>query len=163
SRRWADVSPDRALRVSRQLHVCPIPATRRRGPHLGSHRGQPLFLRRDPVWHARIAESKLLQSIPGPANHDSSRRSAMPHLNEIETFRAVWDREAQGTIRLLEALPTGQYDYRPDPKGRSIGELAWHLSEIDGCVSFGVVERRFKPEDTLPELVRPREVGLLAP
>ena len=87
----------------------------------------------------------------------------MPHLNEIDTFRAVWDREAQGTIRLLEALPTEQYDYRPDPKGRSIGELAWHLSEIDGFLSFGVVERRFKLEDTLPELARPREVRLLAP
>jgi uncharacterized damage-inducible protein DinB len=87
----------------------------------------------------------------------------MPHVNEIDTFRAVWDREAQGTIRLLEALPTEHYDYRPDPKGRSIGELAWHLSEIDGCLSFGVVERRFKLEDTLPELVRPREVRLLAP
>ena len=87
----------------------------------------------------------------------------MAHLNEIDTFRAAWDREAQGTIRLLEALPTDQYDFRPDPKGRSIGELAWHLSEIDGCLSFGVVERRFKFEDTLPELVRPREIRLLAP
>jgi uncharacterized damage-inducible protein DinB len=87
----------------------------------------------------------------------------MPHLNEIDTFRTVWDREAQNTIRLLEALPTDQYDFRPDPKGRSIGELAWHLSEIDGCLSFGVAERRFKFEDSLPELVRPREIRLLAP
>jgi uncharacterized damage-inducible protein DinB len=87
----------------------------------------------------------------------------MPRLNEIDTFRTVWDREAQSTIRLLEALPTDQYDFRSDPKGRSIGELAWHLSEIDGCLSFGVAERRFKFEDSLPELVRPREVHLLAP
>lgn len=87
----------------------------------------------------------------------------MAHPNEIDTFRAVWDHEAQSTIRLLEALPTDQYDFRPDPKGRSIGELAWHLSEIDGCLSFGVAERRFRFEDTLPELDRPREIRLLAP
>jgi uncharacterized damage-inducible protein DinB len=87
----------------------------------------------------------------------------MAHLNEIDTFRATWDREAKSTIGLLEALPADQYDFRPDPKGRSIGEMAWHLSEIDGCLSFGVAERRFRFEDTLPELVRPREIRLLAP
>ena len=87
----------------------------------------------------------------------------MAHLNEIDVFRSTWDREAQNTILLLEALPADQYDFRPDPKGRSIGEMAWHLSEIDGCISFGVAERRFSFEDTLPELVRPREVRLLAP
>ena len=87
----------------------------------------------------------------------------MAHLNEIDTFRATWDREAQSTIRVLEALPGDQYDFRPDPKGRSIGEMAWHLSEIDGCLSFGVAERRFALDDTLPELKRPREIRLLAP
>jgi uncharacterized damage-inducible protein DinB len=87
----------------------------------------------------------------------------MAHPSEIDTFRTTWDREAQNTIRLLESLPDDQYDYRPDPKGRSIGEMAWHLSEIDGCISFGVAERRFRLEDNLPELVRPREIRLLAP
>jgi len=87
----------------------------------------------------------------------------MTHLNEIDTFRAVWSSEAQSTIRLLEALPPNQYDFRPDPKGRSIGELAWHLSEIDACLSFGIAERRFRFEDEPPDLKRPREVKLLAP
>ena len=87
----------------------------------------------------------------------------MAHLSELDTFRVTWDREAQNTIRLFEALPEEQYDFRLDPKGRSIGELAWHLSEIDGCLSFGVAERRFNLEDSLPELARPREVRLLAP
>jgi len=87
----------------------------------------------------------------------------MAHLNEIDTFRTVWDSEAQNTIRLLESLPTDQYDFRPDPKGRSIGELAWHLSEIDACLSFGIAERRFRFEDEPPNLKRPREIQLLAP
>ena len=83
--------------------------------------------------------------------------------NEIDTFRFTWDMEARNTIRLLEALPADRYDFRPDPKGRSLGELAWHLSEIDACLSYGVAERRFRLEDSLPELVRPREIPLLAP
>jgi len=87
----------------------------------------------------------------------------MTHPNEIETFRGVWNAEAENTIRLFEALPIDQYDFRPDPKGRSIGELAWHLSEIDACLTFGIAEGRFSFEDEPPDLKRPREIGLLAP
>jgi len=84
-------------------------------------------------------------------------------MAELETFRAVWDAEAEAAIRVMEALPPGQYDYRPDPDGRSIGELAWHLSEIDACLTFGIAEDRFSFEDTPPNLARPRELELLAP
>ena len=87
----------------------------------------------------------------------------MSHRNEIDTFRAAWNAEAESTIRVLEALPSDQYDFRPDPKGRSIGELAWHLSEIDACLSFGIAEHRFRLEDEPPNLKRPREIKLLAP
>lgn len=87
----------------------------------------------------------------------------MPLLNEIDTFRALWTSEAENTIRLLDALPTDQYDFRPDRNGRSIGELAWHLSEIDACLSFGIAEGRFRFEDEPPDLKRPREIRLLAP
>ena len=87
----------------------------------------------------------------------------MSHPNEIDAFRAAWNTEAENTIRLLEALPPDQYDFRPDPKGRSIGELAWHLSEIDACLTFGLAEGRFSPEDEPPDLKRPREISLLAP
>ena len=86
----------------------------------------------------------------------------MPFLSEVDTFRALWNSEAENTIRLLEALPTDQYDFRPDPKGRSLGELAWHLSEIDACLSFGIASGRFRFEDEPPDLKRPREVRLLA-
>jgi uncharacterized damage-inducible protein DinB len=87
----------------------------------------------------------------------------MTHPNEIETFRGVWHSEAENTIRLLEVLPIDKYDFRPDPKGRSIGELAWHLSEIDACLTFGIAEGRFSFEDEPPDLKRPREISLLAP
>ena len=67
----------------------------------------------------------------------------MAHHNEVDTFRTVWEQESKKTVRVMEAIPEDQYDFRPDPKGRSIGEMAWHLSEVDGCLSFGVAERRF--------------------
>lgn len=87
----------------------------------------------------------------------------MNHRRELEVFRATWDREARNAVLVLETLPQDQYDFRPDPKGRSIGEMAWHLSEIDACLSFGIAERRFRLEDEPPGLKRPREIALLAP
>jgi uncharacterized damage-inducible protein DinB len=87
----------------------------------------------------------------------------MSHPNEIDTFRATWNAEAENTIRLLEALPADKYDFRPDPKGRSLGELAWHLAEIDAYMSFGIAQRSFTLKDEPPDIKRPREAGLLAP
>ena len=87
----------------------------------------------------------------------------MTHPHEVETFLRTWEAEAQNAIRTMESISADKYDFRPDPKGRSIGEMAWHLCEIDGCTSYGVVERRFDPSDELPELKRPKEAHLLAP
>ena len=86
----------------------------------------------------------------------------MTVISETRRFRAALERESERTIRVLETLPGSQYDFRPDPKGRSIGELAWHLSEIEGCLSYGIEHRRFRFEDVPPGLGRPREVHLLA-
>jgi uncharacterized damage-inducible protein DinB len=91
------------------------------------------------------------------------QEETMAPTTELDRFRYVWNFEAANTIRLLEALPTTQYDFRPDPKGRSIGEMAWHLSEIDACLSYGIATGRFNFEDVPPNLKRPREVALLAP
>jgi uncharacterized damage-inducible protein DinB len=87
----------------------------------------------------------------------------MPSRHRIDTFCDVWNAEAERTIRVLESLPEDQYDFRPDPEGRSIGEMAWHLSEIDACLSFGIDVDRFSFEDEPPDLKRPREIKLLSP
>jgi uncharacterized damage-inducible protein DinB len=107
----------------------------------------------------------LIRLMPMGGNDVSDREEpdAMRKPTEIETLRARWNREAERTVRLLEALPQDQYDFRPDPGSRSIGELAWHLSEIDACLSFGIAASRFRLEDEPPGLARPREIARLAP
>ncbi len=87
----------------------------------------------------------------------------MSKHHDLERFIAVWNSEAAATIKVMESLPEDQYDFRPDPKGRSIGEMAWHLSEVDACLTFGIEIGRFRLEDDPPNLKRPREVALLAP
>ena len=86
----------------------------------------------------------------------------MAPMSELDRFRAVWDVEALLTTRLLEALPPTQYDFRPDPTGRSLGELAWHLCEIEGYISYGITKGAVTFQEAPPNLQRPREVRLLA-
>jgi uncharacterized damage-inducible protein DinB len=84
-------------------------------------------------------------------------------VSELERFLTTWDREAEGTLKLLRALPAGQYDFRPDKEGRSLGELAWHLAEGDAYMSFGIENGRFGMEPKPPNVERPRTVEALAP
>ncbi len=85
--------------------------------------------------------------------------SSREHLQ----FLAAWEHEAQSTLKLLRALPEAQYDFRPDPEGRSLGELAWHLAEVDAYITEGVLSGRFEFQRRLPGLERPGTVAELAP
>ena len=83
--------------------------------------------------------------------------------NEMDMFLAMWDREAASTVKLLQALPAAQYDFRPDSTGRSLGELAWHLAEGDAYISYGIDQRQFNMSSAKPpNIERPRTVGELA-
>jgi uncharacterized damage-inducible protein DinB len=86
----------------------------------------------------------------------------MAPMSELDRFRKVWDMEAGLTTKLLEALPTDQYECRPDPGGRSLGEMAWHLSEIEGYISYGITKGAVTFQEAPPNLQRPREIRLLA-
>jgi uncharacterized damage-inducible protein DinB len=84
-------------------------------------------------------------------------------MNELDMFLSAWDREANNTLKLLEALPSEQYEFRPDASGRSLGELAWHLAEGDAYMSYGIAAGQFSMEAKPPNIERPRTVEALAP
>ena len=84
-------------------------------------------------------------------------------MNELEMFLINWNREADSTLKLLRALPPTQYDFRPDPGGRSLGELAWHLAEGDAYMSYGIEMGNFEIGAKPPNIERPRTVEALAP
>ena len=83
--------------------------------------------------------------------------------DELQTFIGTWDAEAKKTAAALRALPAGQYDFRPDAGGRSLGELAWHLAEIEGYMGFGVERGAFEMGVKPPGIERPRTIEELAP
>jgi uncharacterized damage-inducible protein DinB len=83
--------------------------------------------------------------------------------NELETFLKFWNYEAKKTADLLRSLPAGQYDFRPDPQARSLGELSWHLAEVDAYTTWGIEQGGFQPGTRPPGIERPRSIEDLAP
>jgi uncharacterized damage-inducible protein DinB len=82
---------------------------------------------------------------------------------ELDDFIQIWDAEARRTAELLRALPADRYDFRPDPKGRSIGEMAWHLAELDAYPAHGILRGAMSFTDKPEGVERPRTVAELAP
>jgi len=83
--------------------------------------------------------------------------------HELEGFIERWNRHASNVTNLLRALPSHQYDFRPDAGGRSLGELAWHLAELEAYMTDGVAHGGFDFKRRPPGVERPREVAALAP
>ncbi|HEY6138352.1 MAG TPA: DinB family protein [Thermoanaerobaculia bacterium] len=83
--------------------------------------------------------------------------------NEVDRYIEVWEREAAKTVALLESLPQDAYDFRPDPEGRSIGEMAWHLAEAEAYGSFGIEQGGFARDKRPPGIERPRTIAELKP
>jgi hypothetical protein len=62
---------------------------------------------------------------------------------ELQTFLNHRNAGAEKTVAVMRPLPAGGYDFRPDPAGRSLGQLAWHLAEVDGYTTFGIEQGTF--------------------
>jgi len=84
-------------------------------------------------------------------------------MSELQQFMNAWTRETDAALALMRALPRDSYAARPDAGGRSIGELAWHLAEIDAYISLGIERRSFVFAGKPPHLDRPRRIDDLAP
>lgn len=83
--------------------------------------------------------------------------------DELQRFLNVWDAEGQKTAAILRALPVGQYEFRPDTGGRSLGELAWHLAEVEAIISYGIEQGSIGVGTKPPGVERPKSIDALAP
>jgi len=83
--------------------------------------------------------------------------------DELQTFVNFWNLEAKKTADLLRTLPVDQYDFRPDPQARSLGELAWHLAEVDAYPTWSIEQGGFQPGSRPHGIERPRSIEALAP
>src|SRR5258707_8462844 len=81
---------------------------------------------------------------------------------ELQNVLTQWEHETNGTLALMRALPPDQYDFRPDAGGRSLGELAWHLAEVDAYVSTCIERGEFKFDVKPPNIARPLSLDAFA-
>jgi uncharacterized damage-inducible protein DinB len=65
------------------------------------------------------------------------------------------EREGKSTARILERVPSAKVDWKPHPRSRSLGQLAWHIATIpanavrmlrEGRVEVGVARPPSLPE-----------------
>jgi uncharacterized damage-inducible protein DinB len=82
--------------------------------------------------------------------------------NELELFKEIWERESGKTLKLLESLPAGGYDFCPDPDGRSLGEMAWHIPEAEAYGTFGIERGGLEPNEKSSGIERPRTIPELS-
>lgn len=54
--------------------------------------------------------------------------------------------ESKTTRRVLEAIPAGKSDYKPDPKAKTALELAWHIAHAEVWFLDSVENGEFKPD-----------------
>ena len=78
-------------------------------------------------------------------------------MTEKEMFLNSFDREFQTTMRVLNAYPSDKLDFRPHPRSRSAGELAWNFANeermlVGGAVAGDVVFKQNSTPETLDEI-----------
>lgn len=62
-----------------------------------------------------------------------------------EFLVADFEREAQTTLRVLEAVPDGRLDYQPDPKAKTGLGLVRHIALEDAWLLNGIADGVFTP------------------
>lgn len=81
---------------------------------------------------------------------------------ELDQFFKRWHQETKRSLALIRTLPADRYEFRPDAGGRSLGELAWHIAEIDVRFSTSLVAGEFTTAP-IPGVQRPTTVEAIAP
>lgn len=72
-------------------------------------------------------------------------------MTDQKFFFQMWDREAPKFDAVMDALPSGRLDYRPDPRSRSASELVTHLAREQEMLVGMMKEGRIDYKDSVPE------------
>lgn len=61
-----------------------------------------------------------------------------------DQFSSLWESEHPATCAVLEAVPDGRRDYRPDAKSRTAWELVTHIATSDVWFIDSVINGKFE-------------------
>lgn len=79
-----------------------------------------------------------------------------------DTMLAALAEEMKTTSKVLAAVPDAKSGYRPDPKSRSAGDVAWHIASEDVILLEQLCEGKFFLPDTRFDAERPQNHAALA-
>ena len=80
----------------------------------------------------------------------------------VQLLTGTIENEAKSTRKVLAAVPTGNRDYKPDPKSRSAWDLAVHLAMSDIWFADSILNGKFEwtgEPPTPPEMTDPAAVA----
>ena len=80
----------------------------------------------------------------------------------VQLLTATIEAEGKATHKVLAAVPTGNRNYKPDPKSRSAWELAVHLAMADVWFADSILAGKFEwtgEPPTPPEMTDPAAVA----
>jgi uncharacterized damage-inducible protein DinB len=80
----------------------------------------------------------------------------------VQLLTGTIESEASATRKVLAAVPTGNRDYKPDPKSRSAWEIAVHLAMADVWFADSILAGKFEwtgEPPTPPEMKDPAAVA----
>ena len=72
------------------------------------------------------------------------------------------EQEIPKTANVIRAVPDAKADYKPDPKSRSAGDLAWHIASEDVIFLEQIAEGKFQFPDPRFEKDRPKSHAEMA-
>jgi len=65
---------------------------------------------------------------------------------------AGFQNEVKTTKKVLEAIPEGKREFKPDPQARSAWDLAWHIANTDVQFLDGIADMKFQMQgDEAPD------------
>jgi uncharacterized damage-inducible protein DinB len=64
-------------------------------------------------------------------------------MSIAQSFLSEFDHEMANTRRTLERVPVDKFEYKPDPKSMSLGNLANHVSQIPGYATVTMTTDSF--------------------
>lgn len=71
---------------------------------------------------------------------------------QVEAIRAEFIEEMPSVRRVLERVPTDKLSWKPHEKSRTLGELAWHVSNLPAMADKIVNLDEFVPGGTPPTI-----------
>jgi len=87
-------------------------------------------------------------------------------MNGKDLFLRIWEREFQTTVRVFKFFPTGQLEFKPHERSRTVRDLAWQCVIDEGVIASTEAQNDLRnvppgppPPETIEEIIAAYEAA----